>query len=89
MFLNWVTTNTTDPPIPALLAKVVTFPLGVILRIKWLSLSQTKAFTVESIAILIGPLNLATGTTPSVDPESPADPAKVVTTPLGKILRIK
>jgi len=69
-------------------ASVVTRPAGVILRIVLFPKSATKTFPAPSAATFIGMKNLAVLPVPSVLPKLPAEPAKVLTTPVGVILRI-
>ena len=73
-------------PDPAI---VVTTPVDItILRIVWLLLSVTYRF-IPSVVIPCGYLNLADVPVPFVEPELPADPARVVTAPVDiTILRI-
>ena len=81
-----ISTESFDPckPLPA---KVVTTPLGVILRILWLPISATYTLPKASTASPLGLLKLAATPVPFVEPLTPL-PAKVVTIPVGVILRI-
>src|SRR5207249_451929 len=85
-----------SPPAPATaacglsyLAKVVTTPAGVIVRIALFPLSPTRMLPAASTARPLGPLNRAALPVPSVLPKVPAKPASVVTTLAGVILRIE
>ena len=69
-------------------AIVVTTPPAVIFRIVWLLVSATYSVPVPSTAIPCGPPNRAALPVPSFDPNAPAWPASVVTTPAGVICRI-
>jgi hypothetical protein len=62
---------------------VVTFRVAIaILRIVWLSWSETKRLPAPSIATAIGRLNRAALPIPSVLPDTPAEPARVETAPV-------
>src|SRR6185437_2738680 len=68
-------------------ARVVTKPAGVILRIALLNSSPTYTLPAGSTATPSGLSNDAALPVPSALPSAP-DPASVVTTPAGVILRI-
>src|SRR6266480_1219862 len=87
--------NRAVPPVPSVLsalpakpAKVLTEPVGVILRMVWLLVSATKIVPTLLMATATGPLKRAALPAPLVLPVRPAKPAKVVTTPAGVILRM-
>ena len=66
---------------------VVTAPSGVTSRIMWLSRSATSTLPAPSTTTAAGPLNRAAPLIPSSPPFIPAQPASVVTSPPGTILR--
>src|SRR6476660_3485289 len=74
--------------LPAVPARVVTTPAGVILRMVQLARSATYPMPVASTATPVGRLKRAAAPVPSVLPVLPAVPARVVTTPAGVILRM-
>ncbi len=77
------------PVVPAVPARVVTTPPGVIMRMVSLPVSATKTSPVVGSSVTpTGPLNRAAEPVPSVLPAVPAVPARVVTTPAGVIMRI-
>src|SRR5436190_10700701 len=76
------------PEKPAAPATVVTTRDGVILRIVWFPVSATYKLSLASIATAEGELNRAPLPMPSAEPVCDGDPANVVTTPVGVILRI-
>src|SRR3990172_6587955 len=72
-----------DPGVPAVPAGVVTTPERVTLRTVWFPVSVTY-MSLPSAAIPCGPLNRGGM---SVEPEVPASPATVETTPADVIFR--
>src|SRR5205085_217234 len=67
---------------------VVTSPLGVTLRIRWLPQSATYSVPAPSTARPQGDEKRALPPVPSALPGAPGLPARVVTSPAGVILRI-
>src|ERR1035437_5927547 len=76
------------PDEPAVPASVVTTPLGVIFRMVLLFVSATKTLPAPSTATPEGDQKRAAAPVPSALPYEPADPASVVTAPVGVIFRM-
>ena len=76
------------PLTPANPASVLTTPPGAIFRIVWLPVSATYTLPALSTATPCGWLKSAALPVPSALPLTPANPASVLTTPAGVIIRI-